>query len=327
MTVPSSRWNGAQRPYDLIKEIVVAVVAIGTLSVILAVLFGSPDQPAKTIADWARADGIDFVTTALGELDGTSATATYGPPYNSTPGAAQSFGPIAPARWTGARVPIDTATDFVLGPLSKLAVTDPALADALATYEAASSEDRSAWAGAYGSSLADAQLSDTGTIQMQAGEYGPLPTIFNSLLQLARSGGLDPSLLTGGTFPLDSTKPLMFLQDGEWFPSLGEAAGLGGDQWGIMNGVAGWPGQTWLWLYTFWYQIPPWSTSPSGDLLVYLTMLPFVVLTAALPWIPGIRTLPTKLRLHRLIWRDHYASQQAQADLRAGHGPDRPTDL
>jgi hypothetical protein len=311
MTAPSPT---DERPYDLVKEIMFAVVVITALAVILAVLFGSPDERAKTIADWARADGIDFVSTALAELDGTSGTATYGPPYNSTPNAAQSLGPMAPAEWTGVGIPVDTATDFVLDPLSKLAVTDPALMDALTTYESAPADQQSVWTAAYGSSLPDAQISDSGTIEMPAGKYGPLPTIFTGLLRLARSGGLDPSLLGDNYFPLDSTKPLLFLSDGEWFASLGEGAGLGGDQWGIMNGVADWPGQTWLWLYTFWYQIPPWSTSPSGDLLVYLTMLPFVVLTAALPWIPGVRTLPTKLGLHRLIWKDHYAAQQRQQD-------------
>ena len=40
----------------------------------------------------------------------------------------------------------------------------------------------------------------------------------------------------------------------------------------MMNETGSYPGQVWLWLYTFWYQIPPCSTSSNGDLLVFLVM-------------------------------------------------------
>ena len=29
----------------------------------------------------------------------------------------------------------------------------------------------------------------------------------------------------------------------------------------MMNETGNYPGQAWLWLYTFWYQVPPFSTS------------------------------------------------------------------
>ena len=54
------------------------------------------------------------------ELDGTSVVATYGPPYTNTPGAAQKLGPISLEQAAGARIPINTAQDFVLGPLATL---------------------------------------------------------------------------------------------------------------------------------------------------------------------------------------------------------------
>jgi hypothetical protein len=302
----SPEWAGPNRPYDLVKEIVAAVVIVGVLAVILAWLFGSPDPQAKTISDWARADGVDFVTTAVSELDGTSATATYGPPYNDTPGAAQVWGPIAPAAWAGVQYPIDTAKDFILDPLTRLSATDPTLAGALAQYTEASPTQQQDWSTAYSGALGEASIGTDGAVDVAAGDYGPLPTMFDALLRLGRSGALDAQLVGARFYALDYTKPLMFLQDGSWLPDLAEQAGLGGDQWGIMNGTANWAGQVWLWLYTFWYQIPPWSTSPAGDLLVYLAMLPFVIATAALPWIPGVRDIPKKLGLYKIIWRDHY---------------------
>jgi hypothetical protein len=65
-------------------------------------------------------------------------------------------------------------------------------------------------------------------------------------------------------------------------------------------------GQPWLWLYTFWYQIKSFSTSGNADALVWGIML---ILTAAqilVPFIPGLRSIPRKGPVYRLIWRDYY---------------------
>ena len=62
-------------------------MVIAGLAVILTILFSSPDDPPTTIQSWAQADPGDFLATAVTELDGTSEIATYGPPYNNTPGA------------------------------------------------------------------------------------------------------------------------------------------------------------------------------------------------------------------------------------------------
>ena len=49
----------------------------------LAGLLSSPDVPQLTIANWAKVMPNDFLGTAAIELNGTSETATYGPPYNN----------------------------------------------------------------------------------------------------------------------------------------------------------------------------------------------------------------------------------------------------
>ena len=37
----------------------------------------------------------------------------------------------------------------------------------------------------------------------------------------------------------------------------------------MMNETGNYPGQPWIWLYTFWYQIKPFSTSGNADALVW----------------------------------------------------------
>ena len=108
-----------------------------------------------------------------------------------------------------------------------------------------------------------------GQIVVNATNAGPVPVMINSLTQMARSGALDQALVTGhGFYTTDYTKPLLFLADGEYFATLAQKQHLTGDQWGMMNETGQYPGQAWLWLYTFWYQIPPFNTSANADVLV-----------------------------------------------------------
>jgi hypothetical protein len=140
------------------------------------------------------------------------------------------------------------------------------------------------------------------------------------LLQIARAGALDGYLLSsGGFYQTDYTRPLLFMGDGTYLSSLAQDQHLLGSQWGMMNETGSYPGQTWLWLYTFWYQIPPFNGNANADLMVVLTM---GVLSAALvlvPFIPGIRDIPRWIPVHRLIWRDYYRGERgAQSAPPAG---------
>src|SRR6516165_3637626 len=148
-------WTGACVPYDILKEAFVALLAVAVLVVLLAVVFSSPDEPAITLKTWSVADPVDFAQTAVTELDGTSATATYGPPYNNTPDAAQHIGFFEPAQWFGVHQPIDTAQDFVIQPLRTLP-NQRATQAALTLYESASPSQQGAWTTAYEKAVANA---------------------------------------------------------------------------------------------------------------------------------------------------------------------------
>ena len=90
-------WRGPTKRYDILKEGTFAVVIALALTFTLAGLLSSPDVPPVTVASWAKVAPADFLGTAASELNGTSLTASYGPPYN-TNGTPQSEW-FAPANW------------------------------------------------------------------------------------------------------------------------------------------------------------------------------------------------------------------------------------
>jgi hypothetical protein len=314
-------WTGGYQPYDLVKEACIAVGVIALLAIVLAILFSSPDEKPSTIAQWSRQLPVNFVTTAVKELGGTSGTAEYGPPYNHNSESVQHFLFLHPQRWLGVSHPINTAEDYVIGPL-KTVPDDPALDGALAEYQAAPEKTQKAWAEAYAKPLeeyAEAEEAGkplpktvsvdptTGMVSVQASGAGPVATIMSAELSLAKSGGLDGSLLTSSQFfQTDYTEPLLFMADGGLLERRAEEQHLGGEEWGMMNETGSYPGQVWLWLYTFWYQVEPFKESPNGDLLVLLLMLVLSAAFICIPFLPGIRSVPRKIPIYKLIWREHY---------------------
>jgi hypothetical protein len=294
--------------FDLLKELVLALLGVAVLIVVLAAVLSAPDVPPVTIGSWSQADPVDFVTTASAELAGQSGTAQYGPPYNSTPDAAQALGPIVPQDWAGVSTPIDTAKEFVLHPLELAATGDPTLTSALDTYNGADATQQQAWLDSYTKALGSATV-ESGQVTVAAGDYGPVPTLMGSLLGIARSGGLDGLLLENGRFfQTDFTRPLLFMGDGNYMSNLAADQHLTGDQWGVMNETGSYPGQTWLWLYSVWYQLPPFNTAPNADLVIVLIVLALTTLLALVPFIPILRDIPRWVPVHRLIWRRYYRS-------------------
>jgi len=298
-------WKGGYRPYDLVKEASIAFGVILALTVVLTILFSSPDEHPSTVRSWSRTDPVDFVTTAVSELDGTSTTAMYGPPYNHNgPGQHEAF--IHLQKWLGVSHPINTVQDFVIAPLRSI-TGQPALQSAISSYQSASAKQQAAWTTAYSNALNKATVGPGDSVSIRAGNYGPVAPMMSSLLTLAQSGGLDGALLTSKQFyQTDYTKPLMLMADGGLLASRAQAEHLLGTQWGIMNETGSYPGQVWLWLYTFWYQIKPFSTSANADILVMTVMAVLSLAFVLIPFLPGIRSIPRWIPIYKLIWRQHY---------------------
>jgi hypothetical protein len=301
-------------PYDLVKELVLAVAGVGILAIVVAAILSSPDVRSVTIAAWAQNDPVDFVTTASGELAGTTISVGYGNPYN-TNGAGQAWGPVAPQKWFGTRIPIDSANTFVMQPLSIAAQDNSQLSSALDQWQKASSDQQGKWLDAYTKALPDAKVTN-GAVVVADGDYGPLTEMMASLLVIAQSGGLDGLLQISGRFyQTDYTPALLFMGDGGYLAGQAQSWNLLGNQWGMMNETGRYPGQTWLWLYTMWYQVWPFTSatgflginSSNADLGIIILMTLLTAALAAVPLIPILRDIPRWIPIHRLIWRAYYA--------------------
>jgi len=291
------------RSYDLVKEFVIALALMTGLSLVLAGIFSSPDDPPITMSGWAKAAPEDVTATAAGELAGTTTSATYGAPYNHA-SEGQSVLGLKLQKWGGVGIPVSSA-DLVLQPLRSVS-GDPRTALALARWDAMSPADRTRAATAYADALAQAPNGDPAAVAV--GTYGPVPALAQAFVRLARSGGLEGSLTSSGTFyGGDQTRSMLLLSDGAYLEDAAVADHLGGDQWGMMNEVGNYPGQPWMWLYTFWYQVKPFSTSENADAQVWMLMMGLTLVLMFMPWIPGLRSIPRWIPVHRLVWRDHYS--------------------
>ncbi len=332
-------WAGGRRRYDLIREVLVAGAVVAVLVVLLSVLFASPDPPPVTMRQWAGQAPQDFVTTTLSEINGTSSSATYGPPYQSTAqsGATQGFGPISPEKWFGQRIPVDTFEDYVARPLSTVPGSGE-VAAALDRWRHAPTAQQNAWSDAYSKAVSGASFAGGG-YDVPPGDYGPLGTIVAAQYALARSGGLDTALLqtdhhSGTWYANDQTYALLYFGDsgqggddsgciaaGETVPSPDtcwyynqsvantaprHAGYLDGGTWGVVNEVGNWPGAWWLFPYSFWYQWGPGASWQSADLWAMAMTGLLSLLFLLVPWIPGIRDLPKVSRVHHLMWSDYY---------------------
>ena len=187
-----------------------------------------------------------------------------------TPRSTSGF--FEPEQWFGVHQPIDTAQDFVIGPLRTLP-NQPVTQAAVNLYQSASPGQQH---------RVDHRLREGGRQRHGRQWQAPGPRralrsrglIVGSLTDMAQTGGLDGTLLSEGQFyNTNYTKPLLFLADGNYLANLADAQHLSGDQWGMMNETGNYPGQAWLWLYTMWYQVPPMNSSTNGDLEVWVIMM------------------------------------------------------
>ena len=301
-------WAGPVRKYDIVKEGTVAIMIVTLLVATLSLLFGSPDEPALTFKGWAQTNPDNFVATSVAELAGTSESAGYGAPYNYA-SEGLHMGPLYLQKWAGVTQAVDSVNDLVITPLTTYA-TSTDVVTALTEWNSASAEQKVSWATSYDTAVNDVEQI---IAEVPSGDYGPVPVLVNGLLDMAKSGSLDSALTAGGNFySVNNTKQILFIGDGAYLDDTATQLQLQGDSWGMMNEPNRYPGQAWLWLYSFWYQVPPFvdeSQEPFGAnadvyIMALMGILSFGLIL--IPVIPGVRNLPHRIPIHRLIWKDYY---------------------
>jgi len=297
-----------QIPYDLIREITLAILGMGVLVIVLAFGLSSPDVPALTAKQVAQQDPELLVQTELNALTYQSAIAQYGPPYNNQSGSLQALGSFSPQKWAGIQFPIDTANDYVLHPLSLFESMNPALKSALNQWEHASSHQQQVWATNLQKVLPHAQFSSSGWMILPPSvNIGPLGTISNAYLELARTGLLEAAIdkVDGPTAVTNRTTSLLFLEN-QADTDYASQLNMLGNEWGVIKETGNYPGAVWLWFYSLLYQIPPYNTSSAADLMVILTVIVVTLILICLPFIPGLRDIPRWVGLYKVIWRRYY---------------------
>ena len=309
----SQVWAGRTRRYDIIKEGTIALLIVTLLTIAASLFFGSPDDKQLTFKSWAVTSPSDFYQTAVHEIAGSSESAGYGAPYN-TASDGVNVGPLHLAKVFGVSHPVNSVNDFVITPLSTQ-VNTPEVSAGLKAWSAADSKMQQTWATKYDEAVTKAN-GDLAKISAGSADFGPVPALISGLLSMAQSGSLDAVLLSQGNyFQFDNTKQTLFMGDGNYFNDQSTASHLQGDTWGMMNETGRYPGQAWLWLYSFWYQIPPFNNGdqhPFGANADAYIMVIMGLLSAGLifmPLIPGIKNLPRRIPIHRLIWKQYYKEE------------------
>lgn len=310
-------WTGPTRRYDIVKEGAIALAVVSVLVVALSLVFSSPDDPALTFQGWATDSPDTLYSTTVSELAGSSESAGYGAPYNHASDGL-SIGPLFLQKWGGVTHPVDPAEDFVIGPLSAMP-QQPEVTKAIDTWLSADDEQKTTWAGDYEAALTDENGANGDPTKVPAGDYGPVPVLAQALVDSAKAGAYDGVLLSGGQFfALDNTKQLLFLGDGGYMEDKAVADHLGGDAWGMMNEAGSWPGQVWLAPASFWYQLPAFNKEgttlgDNADAIIAAILVVLVLILLLVPFIPGLRSIPRWIPLHRLVWRDWYRAHGRRA--------------
>ena len=292
----------------------IIALALAVVLGLLGVFAGSPNSLRAAIASTTRQDPGGAALAFTQELAGTSASA----------GNQNEFGLGPPGEL------------FVTGPLGSFApLLGGKVAAALAQYRAAPASQQTAWADNYLKALdtitpaameggmETAMSPDYAKIGTLHGAFGPVPTLVQADVQLAQGGHLEQYLegrQPGHTLHLVT----IWLYDHPKLLNDAVANGLTDDQWGMVKERDYSVGP--------WYLIIPaiihveFPNGVTGTGFVLWNLLFALIFIFALSLVPGVRSLPQKLRLRRLIARYPTPGEEIPPDPDARLHPGLPKE-
>lgn len=278
--------------------------SLAVLLIVLGFIAGSPNSPRDTIAGVSKKDPGGSILAFTQELSGTA----------SSWANVDSNGMGEPSQV------------FVLSPVNNFSsLLGTSVTQAVSTYEGASPAQRQAWASAYEQALGTITPKLTGKaktlgltpspddtqLDTLRGEFGPVPTLVQADLMLAQRGYLAQYL--AGRNPGHSLQlETIWLYDHPGMLNFANANGLTDDQWGMLKerGFSAGP----------WYLIIPAIIHvkfPGGSIgtgFVLWNLLASLIFLLAVPLLPGLRDLPQRLRLYRLIYRYPTRNEPVETD-------------
>ena len=198
------------------------------------------------------ADPGDFVTTAVPSSPGR-ATARLRAALQHTPGAGQKVGPLTRSAGRGHYPSTRRATSS-----STPSAASPANAAAAAgarRYQAAPPSQQTRLDRRY--TKASRTPLPGRDFRLPPGDYGPVAPMMAPCRAGPERRARRRPADDGPVLPDRLHQAAAVPRRRRLLRGPRRAQHLLGDQWGMMNETGSYPGQVWLWLYTFWYQIQP----------------------------------------------------------------------
>ncbi len=266
---------------------------LAALLILLGFVVGSPNTPRDTIAGVSRGDPGGAILAFTQELSGTSTSWAD-----------------ADSRGMG-----EPSQVFVLNPVSDFAaLLGKAVTQAVNTYDQASPTQRQAWAGAYEQALGTITPKTTGEaaslgitpspdytqVGSLSGDFGPVPTLVQADLTLARAGHLEQNLV--GQDPGHSLQlGTIWLYDHPAMLNYAMTGGFTDDQWGMVKERGFSVGPWYLIIPAIFHVKLPLGATGTG--FVLWNLLAASIFLLVVPLLPGLRNLPRRLGLYRFVYR------------------------
>ena len=267
--------------HDVMVKRMIYVTAIILLFAIFLRAPGNSESPPMTTQSFAISTPNGFAMTLMAEFNYTSETATY-------------LDTIDPYTFSTRNVYVETPYLEYINTTHDVNELDVFNAETPYGQNASMTN-------------ASAYFAANGTLSGAINSSDPLTSVIGTLTNIAQKGLYGPILQSETASGINQTYTLLFLSDSQAFNNLTTASGLQDSEWGMLKlGNAWWQTgiQYWLAPYNFMEivtaGIPWWNDLENGT----VAGVAFILLLF-LPYIPGLRDIPDRLKLYKLFWNKH----------------------